>query len=190
MSKLIIDRDFMSLPLTGMQFGVFLSAMDLGTIYRDQIVLCDKSIYFNMMDKLPTQRQREDVREAMEFLIEEGHVVAEEIGHGFYIVDCQRSFHNELSQLPHGGKLLMYEDLKKIMQSGQSWQGALRYYLMLAEHMKKDNMCSFSRQYFAGKLDMNELTLTKYNNKLKDLGVISIARRKDMPSYYYLNQST
>lgn len=86
--------------------------------------------------------------------------------------------------------MLDYVDIKKVMQSGQSWQGALRYYLMLADHMPKDNKCSYSRQYFANKLQMNELSLTKYNGILKKIGVINIVRRKDMPSYYYLNQST
>jgi len=190
MSKLIVDREFMTAPLTGMQFGAFLSAMDLGTAYRDQILLSDKAIYFNMMGKLPNQKQREDVNEALNFLINEGHVVAIALGHGNYIVDCQRSFHYDLDRLPHGGKMLVYEDIKKIMQSGQSWQGALRYYLMLADHMTKDNRCSYSRQYFANKLKMNEASLTRYNSLLKKLGVIIIVPRMDMPSYYYLKHST
>jgi len=186
MGKIIVDRELLQLPLTGIELGVLLSAMDLGTIYRDQILLTDKGIYFNMMGRLPNQKQREEVGGAIDSLIEGGHLVATSVGHGSYVVDCQRSFNYDLTKLTYGGRMLIYEDVQKIMQSGQSWQGVLRYYLMLAAHMSRDNKCSYSRQYFADKLNMSELSLTKYNGILKDLGVISIAHRKNMPSYYYL----
>lgn len=186
MSKMIVDRDLLSSPLSGFQFGVYMSAMDLGTIYRDRILLSDVGIYYNMMDRLPNPKQRDMVNDAIEFLIEEGHIVADEVGRGLYLVDCQKSFNYDLSHLPHGGQMLVYTNIKKIMTSGSNWQGMLRYYLMVAGHMKRDNVCSYSRQYFATKLKMNEASLTKYNTALKDLGVMEIVRQKNKGNIYKL----
>lgn len=186
MSKMIVDRDFLSLPLTGIQFGVYMSAMDLGTIYRERILLSDVGVYYNMMDRLPNPKQRKEVNDALEFLIDEGHIVADEVGRGLYLVDCQKSFNYDLSHLPHGGQMLIYSNIKKVMTSGSNWQGMLRYYLMVAGHMKRDGTCSYSRQYFASKLKINEASVTKYNTILKNIGVLDIVRQKNEGNIYKL----
>lgn len=187
MNKLIIDRDFISEQLSGMEFAVFLSAMDLGTIYRDKCVLHDTAIYYNLTGTMPSAKQRGEVNTALSSLIEGGHVVAEQIGRGAYIVDCRQSFYWELSTLPHGGARVLFSAVQKIVASGRGWQGMLRYYLALCSHMRKEG-CAYSRQYFSDKLGISELTLSKYNTKLAEMGILSVVRRKDMPNIYRLTQ--
>ena len=185
MNKLIIDRDFISEQLSGMGFAVFLSAMDLGTIYRDKCVLYDTAIYYNLTGTMPSAKQRGEVNAALSSLIKGGHVVAEQIGRGAYIVDCRRAFYWELSTLPHGGARVLFSAVQKIVASGRGWQGMLRYYLALCSHMRKGG-CTYSRQYFSDKLGISELTLSKYNTILCDLDILSITYRMNMPSIYRL----
>ena len=181
MSKLIVARDLLESALTGMEFAAYLSADDLGTVYREQVVLTDMTIYFNMAGKLPNQKQRSDLNAAMSKLIEEGHLTAEVIGRGIYLIDCQKSFRCDLIC---GTAVVMFESVRKIVASGQSWQGMLRYYLIIASHQRNNKACTYSRKYFADKINIGEITLSKYNTALTKLGVLKISRRKNSTSTY------
>lgn len=181
---IIVDRDFLQEPLTGVEFAVYLSMADLGTIYRDRIILTDVGIYFNMADEMPTKRQRGEINEAINSLIEGGYVVAEEIQTNTYLVNCQKSFRYDLKHLPHGGSPIVYDRIKAIIKCDKSWRNMLRYYLLVLGHMGQSKKCVFSRQYFAEKLGISELTLSKYNTKFKELGVLKIIRQTDMPNIY------
>jgi len=184
MSKMIIDRELLESPLTGIEFAAYLSAADLGTVWRDNIVLCDISIYYNMTGKMPNPKQRVDLNEALLELIGEGYLVAEVVTRGVYLIDCKKSFLYDLDQLPRGGTTIIFDNVRKIIASDKYWQGMLRYYLMLVSHQRNGKACAFSRQYFSQKLGICELTLSKYNTKLKELGVIDVVRRKNSTSIY------
>lgn len=184
MSKLIVDRDFLEEPLTGVEFAVFLSVGDLGTVYREEYIAYDLTVYYNMAGKLPNQKQRIEVNDAMLKLIDEGYLVGEAIGRGIYLINCKQSFYYDLEHLPHGGALVVFDDIRKIVSSGRSWQGMLRYYLILLSHMRNNKKCTFSRQYFSEKIGISELTLSKYNTDLVNLGVLEIMHRKNSSNVY------
>lgn len=184
MSKLVVDRDFLEEPLSGLEFAAYLSAMDLCTIHREEYVLCDVTVYYNMCGKFPNRKQKVELNEALYGLMEKGYIVGELIGRGIYLVKCKQSFWVNLSALPHGGAPLEFESVRKIVGSGKSWQDLLRYYLMLVAHMRMGDKCALSRQYFSGKTGISQLTLSKYNTALVELGVLKITHRKNMPSIY------
>lgn len=186
MNKLMIDRDFLAEPLDGMDLVVFLSAMDLATPFRDCCVLYDLSVYFNITDKIPNAKQRKEINDAFIHLIDEGYITADIIGRGLYLINCRKSFYWDIATLPHGAVPILFNEVKQIVASGRGWQGMLRYYLMLSSHMNKDGKCSYSRRYFADKLGISELTLSKYNTMLNELGILDIASRMNMPNVYGL----
>lgn len=184
MNKLIVDNDFLELPLSGVEFATFLSMGDLGTIYRDQIILSDLSIYFNMAGSMPNPKQRGEINEAILNLMDEGHIVGEVIGRGLYLIQCKKSFMCDVQYLPHGGTGIKIEDVKKIICGEPNWRGMLRYYLMVAAHCYENKKVSYSRKYFSDKLGISELTISKYNTRLVELGVLEIVHRKNMPNLY------
>lgn len=184
MGKLIVDRDLLESPLTGIEFAAYLSAGDLGTIYRDQIVLSDLTIYFNITGKIPNQKQRTELNDALNNLIDEGYLVGKVLGRYMYLIDCKKSFCYDLAHLPHGGALVLFENVQKIFSIGKGWQGMLRYYLMILSHQRVNRACAYSRQYFADILNISELTLSKYNTALTNAGLVKINHRKNMTSVY------
>ena len=184
MGKLIVDRDLLESPLSGMEFAAYLSAADMGTVYRDKVVLLDITIYYNLMGAIPNSRQRAELNEALLRLMDAGVLSAEVVGRGLYLIDCGLSFKYDLDKLPHGASTLEFESVRKIVAESKCWQGMLRYYLMVLSHQRVSRACIYSRQYFSDKLGISALTLSKYNTALEKLGVMKVVRRKNTTSVY------
>lgn len=187
--QLMIGRELWS-QLSGMELAVYLSVQNLCGPYDRTVLVYTSSILYNLTGEekdLDSPIKRKKVAAAMDGLIERGIIVGRAGRQGGYYIDGLRSFFIYSKDAEHGFVMIDFNNIRKIIRGsndGREWQGLLKYYLLLMAHMNKDGECRYSLQYFSEKINISELTLSKYNGTLKKLGLIRIVRHSKSTSSY------
>ena len=187
--QLMVRRELWS-QLSGMELAVYLSVQNLCGPYDRTVLIYTSSILYNLTGEekdLDSPIKRKKVAEAIESLIGREIIIGRSGNQGSYYIDGLKSFFIHSKDTDHGFIMINFNNIRKIVQGssdGREWQGVLRYYLMLLAHMNKDGECRYSLQYFSEKINISELTLSKYNGILKKLGLIKIIRHLKSTSSY------
>lgn len=190
---LSIPRDLVTKNMLNCtELSTYLSAANLCGAYDRVIPLDDTDIMYNLtgcVKDFKKTKKRKAVNEAMERLMSIGVISAERIAQGKYLVNCHDSFFVDVAKEKFGYVLIDFNNIRKIVRGctdDRQWQGMVLYYFELICHVRKDEGCQYSLQYFSQYVGVSELTLSKYNAALKDMGLIRIHRNFKTSSTYYI----
>lgn len=174
--------------LTGAELAVYLAVYDLVGFYDRPAIIRDVDVLFNMTGETkPSRPHHKIVTDAIENLFNKKTLFGERLGVGRYLIKVKESFLMEKGKSEFGYVMLDFAKMRHLIRKcadPREWQGLLIYYYELMCHMNKDNECRYSLQYFAENTGISELTLSKYNKKLQELGLIDIERHYHSTSTY------
>ena len=180
----MVPRDLVTRNcLVATELAVYLAVMDLTGFYEREIMVHDEDVIFNMTGEIrATSAQRKMVNEAIASLIRKKALSGQKVGQGRYLVQCK-----EMGEVKYGYVMIDYGKIRTLIRGcadGREWQGLLLYYFELMCHMDKEGTCRYSLQYFSDHTGISELTLSKYNSKLTDLGLIKIQHHSKSTNSY------
>lgn len=185
----LVPRDMLTRNcMVGTELAVYLTLLDTFSVYNHTVVVRDDDIVFLLSGNIePTTAQRKMVSLAMRGLINKKVLVAEQIERGRYTLQCYESFSSELKKTQYGYIMIDYEKIRTLLKAcpdPREWQKLIIYYYDLLSHMGEDGTCRYSLRHFSENTGISELTLSKYNKKLVDLGLIKIIHHKESTSTY------
>jgi len=188
--KFLVPRDMLTRNcLNGAELAVYLTLLDMFSVYDHMVMVQDDDILFGLTNITePTKTQRKMISVAMQALFNKNVLVGNLFaGQGKYLIQCKESFAAQIDKTKYGYVILDYTKIRTLIKAcpdPREWQKLIIYYYELLCHMNAEGECRYSLEYFADKINISILTLTKYNKKLVELGLIKIIKHKKSTNTY------
>lgn len=187
----LVPRDMLTRNcLTGIELAVYLSLLDTFNFYDRTVATNDRDILFNLLGvEEPTKAQRKMISLAMSGLMGKGAVVGKQPSQGRYLIQCYESFGIWEGKSKYGYIMVDYGRVRTLIKScadPREWQKMVVYYYDLMCHANAEGECRYSLEYFAEHTGATTTTLSKYNKRLVELGLIKIIRHEKSTNTYQI----